>query len=294
MATFLGPALWHPVDSCVSALFLPLHGPSTVIPTRPLGCTACLPCQFSVGSGLGFLLSLRAVWVLVCNPAPYGACRFWCFHIYLLIFTFGPCPTALGRFPSFTPCGGPLISGFHMQFFLGCYSMFLLCFCTWVFHVGSFSRGLFSLRALACWQSLLASMLGLLLIPCLHGHIPWSGPLASCWFLSVCTFPSSVWSFGSTVISTHSLGCTAWPHSLPVLSGLGSRLFVVAVGCLGVGVQPSALRGPAIFCSGWQSLFLPMPLVFSHLLAHLHFRPLSFSSRLFPVIRPLRWSPYLF
>ena len=30
MATFLGPALWRPVGSCVSALFLPLHGPSAL------------------------------------------------------------------------------------------------------------------------------------------------------------------------------------------------------------------------------------------------------------------------
>ena len=93
---------------------------STVFPARSLGCTACLPCLFSVGSGLGFLLSLRAVWVLVCNPAPYGACRlcscwqsssfcpcFWCFHSSLHIFAFGPCPSALGRFPFFAPCGVP-------------------------------------------------------------------------------------------------------------------------------------------------------------------------------------------
>ena len=72
-----------------------------------------------------------------------------------------PCSSAQGRFPSFSSCwGGSLVTGFDMRFFLGFYGAFLTCFCAWVFHVCSFSGGLFFPPAL-----LSARMSGLDMVP---------------------------------------------------------------------------------------------------------------------------------
>lgn len=62
-----------PVGSCVSALpFLCKVFGSTLFHTRSLDCTAYFCCQFSVFTGYVLLLSLVAVWVLVCIRLPAG------------------------------------------------------------------------------------------------------------------------------------------------------------------------------------------------------------------------------
>ena len=159
-------------------------------------------------------------------------------------------------------------------FRLGAVSCILWCILTCC-HMLAVAVGLlvgaFAFPMLA-WPHSLVRPSGVLLVPaCLH------------------------FSFLCMVLRLYRISCT-FPglyrmSSLPVLSGLGSRLFVVAAGRLGVGVQPGALRGLPLMLMLAVFLFLPMLLVFSHLLAHLRFRPLSFSSRPFPVLCSLRGSP---
>ena len=156
-------------------------------------------------------------------------------------------------------------------FRLGAVSCILWCILTCC-HMLAVAVGLlvgaFAFSMLA-WPHSLVRPSGVLLVPaCLH------------------------FSYLCMVLRLYRISCT-FPglyrmSSLPVLSGLGSRLFVVAAGRLGVGVQPGALRGLPLLLMLAVLLFLPMLLVFSHFLAHLRFRPLFFSSRPFPVLCSLR------
>ena len=152
---WLGPMGILLVPACQLFPFLCKVFGSTLFHTRSLDCTAYFCCQFSVFTGYVLLLSLVAVWVLVCIRRPAGpavlavlsSALVTCFSRSSSPTLSVTCPSALGRFPSFA-------SRWGVPWFLA-----YVCGSFWVFsahsfhasalgfRVGSLSGGLLSLPA---------------------------------------------------------------------------------------------------------------------------------------------------
>ena len=201
-----------------------------------------------------FCCRLWAVWVLVCVRRPAGPAVLavvFCpclrvSRILLHLHFRPPCSSAQGRFPSFSSCwGGSLVTGFDMRFFLGFYGAFLTCFCAWVFHVCSFSGGLFFPPAL-----LGARVSGLDVVPlccCVFCHEfstacflravsgpSWGGiPSFSSFWVPLPMFALLIGSCGSCFCPRNFVPCNALTSS----SGLAARLVLLG-SCLFVACSP--------------------------------------------------------